>query len=720
MTTRIIDVLLNTTQAVNQLNRLNGQVQGVNNGMRSIANVAASGFAVAGVLVAIASYAKLIDQLNQTEAKLKLLITTEEGLAEVQSQLIKSSEELGMTTTDLTNIYSRLGNAVKGTGVSSIELIGITETLSKAFAVSGSSADESASALQQLSQGLAAGALMGDEFRSVAENAPIIMDLLAKSTGKARGELKKFASEGGITSEVVIKALNEGTEELNNKFATLPLTLDRASNNLSSSFSRLLKSMEENTKLGRGFVIVVNNIAKAMSDISNGVPEAEILQKTFTRLGNEYQAASEKFKGSGLLVDKRAMIEAARVFNNFGKDIAENTEELADQAKAIALVEKSLSTIDKLAQSRLSNERAIKDAARKVVLAKQDELDKERELLAFSLKDIEDKRGKELELSEFIIDNEVQKQEEILRIKAQYDELANLAQKESAIKQAAIITQNEDKALRERLSLEREIREKAEADFGFKGEDETEQIINSAGNDEDDSEAERLAKKNEIAHEMLQANVETELAVNKERFDAKLIQEDEYASTATGLAQDFSSDKENLDQVTADAQNQIAKGQFMTALNTFGAGSKKIFKMKKALAFAQAAVALPSAVMQSYDNAGGYPLGIPAAIAMAVTGAAQLKNIASQQMGGASSAPSISSGGAGSIPSPSSRVGQQGQNSTPTRDVNTVKTSANSEILQELRDMDSEFIPTSTARKMAVALSTVNDESGIPTQGFNE
>ena len=51
-------------------------------------------------------------------------------------------------------------------------------------------------AMLQLTQGLASGQLQGDEFRSIAENAPMIENIIAKSMGVSRGELKELASEG--------------------------------------------------------------------------------------------------------------------------------------------------------------------------------------------------------------------------------------------------------------------------------------------------------------------------------------------------------------------------------------------------------------------------------------------------------------------------------------------------------------------------------------------
>ena len=57
----------------------------------------------------------------------------------------------------------------------------------------GSTAAEASGAFLQLSQALGSGYLRGQEFNSVAEQAPMVLQAIAKETGLAVGELKEFA-----------------------------------------------------------------------------------------------------------------------------------------------------------------------------------------------------------------------------------------------------------------------------------------------------------------------------------------------------------------------------------------------------------------------------------------------------------------------------------------------------------------------------------------------
>ena len=80
----------------------------------------------------------------------------------------------------------------------------------------GSTAAE-ASGIPAIEPGIGFWLLARAEFNSVAEQAPMVLQAIAKETGKSVGELKEFA-QGGITSDVVLRALkrieNEGADQL--------------------------------------------------------------------------------------------------------------------------------------------------------------------------------------------------------------------------------------------------------------------------------------------------------------------------------------------------------------------------------------------------------------------------------------------------------------------------------------------------------------------------
>lgn len=90
-----------------------------------------------------------------------------------------------------------------------------------------------------------------------------------------------------------------------------------------------------------------------------------------------------------------------------------------------------------------------------------------------------------------------------------------------------------------------------------------------------------------------------------------------------------------------DLASSLREGDLVNALDAgdralSGAGKRneKLFKLQKAVALANAIVTLPSAVMKSFDNGGGYPWGLIPAGLMLATGLLQIQQITSTQYQG--------------------------------------------------------------------------------------
>ncbi|MCT8578718.1 tape measure protein, partial [Glaesserella parasuis] len=122
----------------------------------------------------------------------------------------------------------------------------------------GVSAEAQASALFQLSQALGSGQLQGDEFKTIAESAPIILDVLAEYMGKSRAEVKKLAGEGQLTSKLIFEAFNGSTEKINQKFEQMPLSFGGAMQQMENAFMKFAD--EQNRTLG-----ITENLAAGIS-----------------------------------------------------------------------------------------------------------------------------------------------------------------------------------------------------------------------------------------------------------------------------------------------------------------------------------------------------------------------------------------------------------------------------------------------------------------------
>jgi hypothetical protein len=145
--------------------------------------------------------------------------------------------------------------------------------------------------------------------------------------------------------------------------------------------------------------------------------------------------------------------------------------------------------------------------------------------------------------------------------------------------------------------------------------------------------------------ELLQQKLTTEQTLLQESHNANLLTEQRFQALNIRAEKRYQAEKSKLEAKSASDRRAKLFGSLTEIANMFGGQSKKMFKLQKTLALAEAVVTLPPAIISSYKNAGGFPLGIPAAIAMAAKGAAQIASIKSTSLGSPGSITNPSGGG---------------------------------------------------------------------------
>lgn len=220
---RIIIDAENRSQAA--LNSVRSGFSSIGDSISSAKNMLLGFFAIGGIKQTAEEVIGLADRYTNLSSKLRLVTTSEEEYAAAQAELFAIAQR---TRTDLESVgvlYTRNINAIKAMGGTSADAMAVTETLAKAFKVSGASAGESASVVLQLSQALGSGVLRGEEFNAIMENGPRVAKALADGLNVPIGALRKMATEGQLTSTVVLQALQGQKEAIATEYAKLDVTV---------------------------------------------------------------------------------------------------------------------------------------------------------------------------------------------------------------------------------------------------------------------------------------------------------------------------------------------------------------------------------------------------------------------------------------------------------------------------------------------------------------
>lgn len=259
-TTRTIKIKIDSKNAVKKVDQLDNKMGGLKTSLSKVAIAVASAFAVRPLI-------RYADEFKNLQNQLRLVTKGTQNLADVTEELFQVAQKSRTSFSATGELYAKLTRSTSELGISQRELIRITETINKTFAVSGASAQEAENAIRQLGQGLSAGALRGDEFNSVAEQAPGILRAVAKETGKSIGELRAFAAEGKITTDLLVRSLQNYAGVVDNEFAQANVTISQSTTVLENSFIRLVGTLDETTGASNAAAQAIATIGESIDHI---------------------------------------------------------------------------------------------------------------------------------------------------------------------------------------------------------------------------------------------------------------------------------------------------------------------------------------------------------------------------------------------------------------------------------------------------------------------
>lgn len=186
---------------------------------------------IAGIYIGlrgIESITKAADTISSTKARLALMNDGLQTTDQLNKMIYLSAQSARASYADTAAQVAKLGILAGDAFGSSAEVVKFTELMNKAFVIGGTSANEASAAMYQLTQAMGAGKLQGDEFRSIMENAPLLAAKIADAMGKTKDQLKELSSSGAITADVIRNALFKASDEIEKKFASMPITFSQA------------------------------------------------------------------------------------------------------------------------------------------------------------------------------------------------------------------------------------------------------------------------------------------------------------------------------------------------------------------------------------------------------------------------------------------------------------------------------------------------------------
>lgn len=258
-------------KAGDDVDGLKRKTDGLKTAFGTLKGVMFTALAVAGVGGVIAT----ADDMQTLTSQIKIATTSTKDYAHAMSEIERIAMGNMVSLDSVGQLYASNERSLKQLGKSQDEVIKFTENITTAMRVSGGSAESQAAALTQLGQAMASGVLRGDEFNSVAEQAPVIMELMADSLGVTTGKLRDMAKEGKLTSKVVYDAIAgaSASDKLAEKSKKMSTTISGAMQNIQTQW-RLGVDAIMNGEGGLSSVLAdgINSIALGASSFVDSLP----------------------------------------------------------------------------------------------------------------------------------------------------------------------------------------------------------------------------------------------------------------------------------------------------------------------------------------------------------------------------------------------------------------------------------------------------------------
>lgn len=290
------------SQAEQALDRVGSAARRLNGALgQTTVNISTFGRSLAGLKGAGAALvladitrraAEAADAFSLMDAKLKVATKNWGDHAQAQTDVMRISRATRSELTSTAVLYGKMSTSAKTLNASQQQVARATETVTKALKVSGASTSETASTVLQLGQALSSGKLNGDEFRSLAENAPRLMKLMADSMGVPIGSLKKLASEGQLTSDKLMRAFTDPRyfAELEEEFRLIPKTFGDAMTAVENLATVTFGAFNEGGQFSQSLYDFADQGSENMTSIMDEARRAGgEVRDTFAGLGDAFQ-----------------------------------------------------------------------------------------------------------------------------------------------------------------------------------------------------------------------------------------------------------------------------------------------------------------------------------------------------------------------------------------------------------------------------------------------
>lgn len=249
--------------SASKVRTLEGQTDRLASAVTGLAGPIAAAFSVAKIAAAAEQYVNLTNRL-------RLVTESAEQLAFAQESVYQVAQNSRQSLEVTAQVYQRVAQNARQLGLDFSDVASVTETVAKTVALSGASAQAADAAMVQFGQALASGTLRGDELNSIMEQTPALAQAIARGLGVTIGQLRAMGAEGKLTSEAVVKALQNQKDKVDELSSAMTLTVSQAITSFNNALITTVGRLDESTGASSRLAGGIAALARAMDGFNSG------------------------------------------------------------------------------------------------------------------------------------------------------------------------------------------------------------------------------------------------------------------------------------------------------------------------------------------------------------------------------------------------------------------------------------------------------------------
>lgn len=267
-------------QALGEIKRANADVRGLGNageaagkkisGLSGVFQSLRTVLIGAGLAATARAYITQADSAANLAGRLRLVTKSQVEFTNAMRDTYALAQQSGAQWRGVVDLYASLAQT---TELTHEQIVALGSAVSKSFQISNAGPQDMANGMRQLQQAIAGGVLRAEEFNSIVDTAPRIVQALADHFGIAFRQVREYVNEGKVSSDDLIQALLDAGVKIDAEYGRLPLTVQRATQQVENAFMRLIGGADSASGASSGLAKEIVELARTLEspEVASGL-----------------------------------------------------------------------------------------------------------------------------------------------------------------------------------------------------------------------------------------------------------------------------------------------------------------------------------------------------------------------------------------------------------------------------------------------------------------